>query len=259
MLSPFTIWNFKCCFAGLLLLTSRKSKLGGASVSFAVRAAPEFTLLRLSSLADIIQTPRLFLTDFSQSAYSYLIWMIILNTATNCCSFQLDASLLQKTSSQTFSLSWSAASQSVPVQDFDSDVIVFFEAKISTIYNLAKSFLSVLGVLVGSLNISSRVDLWNLHFLLLCWMALFECPDYTPHSSSIHFGNSVITSYIHLLLCEHQHFFFLFWAWCFNSDSSNLCWNIYTVCKLEDNFWNNFILLCLTENKEIRKRIKYPL
>lgn len=208
MLSPFTIWNFKCCSAGLLLLTSSKSKLGGASVSFAVRAAPEFTLLRLSSLADIIQTPRLGKICQKQSAYSYLIWMIILNTATNCCSFQLDVSLLQKTSSQTFSLSWSAASQSVPVQDFDSDVIVFFEAKISTIYNLAKSFLSVLGVLVGSLNISSRVDLWNLPFLLLCWMALFECPDYTPHSSSIHFGNSVITLYIHLLLCEHQHFFF---------------------------------------------------
>lgn len=189
--------------------------------------------------------------------------MIILNTATNCCSFQLDVSLLQKTSSQTFSLSWSAASQSVPVQDFDSDVIVFFESKISTIYNLAMSFLSVLGVLVGSLNMSSRVNLWNLHFLLLSdlfcaeWLSL-NFPI-SPHSSSIHFGNSVITLYIHLLLCEHQHFFFLFWVWCFNSDSSNLCWNIYTVCKLEDNFWNYYILLCLTENKEIRKRIKYPL
>lgn len=89
------------------------------------------------------------------------------------------------------------------------------------LYNsyLAESFTRVLAVALGSLVTSLATflsSLWSLLFptsarVVLYSVTVFEFLDITSLSSSWHFEtlwNTLIILYVHLLLCDHQQFFF---------------------------------------------------
>lgn len=89
------------------------------------------------------------------------------------------------------------------------------------LYNsyLAESFTRVLAVALGSLVTSLATflsSLWSLLFptsarVALYSVTVFEFLDITSLSSSWHFEtlwNTLIILYVHLLLCDHQQFFF---------------------------------------------------